>query len=96
MKNFTKYENKLPRVGAKATWDDPILVAYREENCRLRNLFKADALAAVGLTGHPKADRIFEIAWGQEFGNGFAAIYDLLKDLAELVLDQGSTPGGQA
>jgi hypothetical protein len=35
---------------------------YRKEKARLLELFKRDALADVGLAGHPKADRAWEFA----------------------------------
>lgn len=60
--------------------------AYDAEGQRLRDEFKADLLEEHGMTGHPKAEKAFELA--REFGEGdfhktsiyFYDLVDLIKD----------------
>lgn len=59
--------------------------AYREEDSRLAEEFKADALAEVGLTGHPKADKVYHLAWEYGHSAGFSEVMNYLPDLADLV-----------
>lgn len=58
---------------------------YRAEDSRLFEQFKEDALDDVGLKGHPKADKAWEIA--RSNGSGFEGIYNELNKLAEVLLD---------
>jgi hypothetical protein len=59
--------------------------AYREEESRLAEVFKADALAEVGLTGHPKADKVYSLATEYGHSAGFSEVMNYLPDLADLV-----------
>lgn len=59
---------------------------WAEEERRLRDLFKKDALEEVGLTGHPKANKAFEMAWDR--GDGYREVMVELEELAELLLDE--------
>jgi hypothetical protein len=59
--------------------------AYREEESRLTEQFKADALAEVGLTGHPKADKVYHLAWEYGHSAGLSEVMNYLPELAELV-----------
>lgn len=56
----------------------------REEDARLIALFKEDLEKEYGTVGHPKADRLFEMAWshGDSLHLDVAYHYD---DLSELV-----------
>lgn len=53
------------------------------EQARLRNLLKSDLEAEYGLSGHPKADRVFEIAWqhGSLNLHAVVALYEAMVDL---------------
>ena len=57
---------------------------YQEEEVRICNLFKQDALADVGLADHPKAEKIYAHAYDRGHSGGFSEIYNALIDLAEL------------
>ena len=61
--------------------------AYQDEEFRLRALFKRDALEDVGLTGHVKADKAFDLAWAEGHVDGYSSVYDQLVPLADLLLD---------
>ena len=47
--------------------------------------FKEDALEDVGLTGHPKAEEVWCLAWQYGHAGGFNDVYNYLGELAELV-----------
>lgn len=47
--------------------------------------FKADLLQAHGVTGNPKADRAFSIAWEQGHSCGYSEVAIVFEDLAELI-----------
>ena len=80
--DFTKYENKLEFDYKKELTIDE----YLKENERLLNLFKQDALKAVGWTKHKKADEIFRHASVYLRGNSInkKLTFIKLKELAEL------------
>lgn len=60
---------------------------YVEEDKRLFNEFKRDALDYVGLLNHEKADRIFDKAWEKGHSGGLHEVFMNLEDLAELFED---------
>jgi len=60
--------------------------AYRQENVRLDNLFKADALEELGLTDHPKANRFFELCWNEGHGSGFYEVWNEMDKWSDLLI----------
>ena len=60
---------------------------YREEETRLMALFYKDAIDDVGLTGHPKADKAYSLAWEHGHASGLYEVHSWLQELAELVKD---------
>lgn len=58
---------------------------YREEEARLNALFRADLEVEHGLVGHPKAERLFEMAWDRGHSGGFREVAEHYAELAELV-----------
>jgi len=58
---------------------------YREENNRVREDFKKDALKEVDLSEHPNRHKIFEKAWDDGHANGYTSVLDELEELAELI-----------
>lgn len=47
--------------------------------------FKADLLQAYGVTGNPKSDRAFSLAWEQGHSCGYSEVAIVFADLAELI-----------
>lgn len=47
--------------------------------------FRSDAIEAVGLTGHPKADKVYAYAYQQGHSAGFSEVFNILQDVAEIV-----------
>lgn len=59
---------------------------YRMENHRLEQLFQKDAIDEVGLTNHPKAQKIFDKAWADGHSGGLENVMYHLEELADLIL----------
>jgi len=59
--------------------------AYREETSRLEAQFKADLLAELGITKHPKADALYRMAWDRGHSCGFSEVVSEAEELAELL-----------
>jgi hypothetical protein len=59
---------------------------YHKKEHDLYEQFKQDVLIEVGLAGHPKADKVFARAWERSHSSGYEEVFNVLEDLAELVL----------
>jgi len=57
---------------------------YERELAERMEEFTKDALAEVGLTDHPKAAKVFVLAWDQGHAGGYHEVFEKLEDLAEL------------
>lgn len=86
------YDHKLPYVTVpfKQRGQDPergaAAEAYQAEGKQLFAEFKHDALMAVGLSGHPKAEQAWGMAWDDGHSEGYHRVLEILYDLAELML----------
>lgn len=85
LEDYSKQLLEYEQVSLKKYGED--ILKYDEENIRLQNQFKADALEEVGLTGHPKAEKAFSLAYEEGHSGGFSDIYCHLCNFAELLLD---------
>jgi len=56
---------------------------YFVHTAQLRDQFQIDLADELGLTGHPKWDKLYSLA--TEYGDGFEDIYNKASDLAELL-----------
>lgn len=56
------------------------------ETNRLNQLFQADLEAEYGLTGHPKAARLFGLAWERGHSSGYSDVAGCYSEFAELLL----------
>ena len=83
-------DNNYEYVSAKEARNDPAKARQRElygaDTARRHAEFKADVLEEVGLTGHPKADKVFEKAWEMCHSAGYSEVTNYMYDLADLVL----------
>lgn len=77
--NFDKYKNKFDYVTQREE--------YSKEEGRIHQEFYDDALRETGLTGHPKAGKIFAKAWEDGHSYGFQEVFIHLQNLAELFED---------
>lgn len=51
-------------------------------------LFRIQSIQAVGLTGHPKAIELYELAWKYGHNGGLDEVVNILADLAEIELGE--------
>lgn len=47
--------------------------------------FKKDAIAYVSITGHPKAEDCYSLAWAYGHSSGLSSVLEHLEDFAELL-----------
>jgi hypothetical protein len=59
--------------------------AYQDEKRDLEIAFRADLLAELGISSHPKAERLFEIAWERGHAMGLSEVVIEAETLAELI-----------
>jgi hypothetical protein len=64
-------------AAANAKW-----VADQKE---CREAFKRDLLADLGIADHPKADRLFELAWDYGHASGYSEVYNYALELVDLL-----------
>lgn len=58
---------------------------YNENTMKLYQQFKDDLADELGLTNHPKWDKLFEIAWEEGHGDGYEDVYYYAEKLSELL-----------
>ena len=51
-------------------------------------IFRIQAIKAAGLEGHPKANELYEVAWGSGHEGGRDEVLIHLVDLAEIFLEE--------
>jgi hypothetical protein len=61
---------------------------YHEENKRLQDEFRRDLIDKYKITGHPKADKIFNKAWDMGCSGGLQEVEYYFLDLVELFIDE--------
>lgn len=84
MYDFDKYKTTMPY--ATRSQDAAMFEAYMKDQARLEAMFKADALQAVGLTTHPRADNAFAYAWSKGHAYGYSEVFNVLQDIAEVLV----------
>jgi len=63
--------------------DQPRFSSPLPRDCR--DEFQKDCLEDLGLTNHPKAGRLFEIAWDYGHASGYHEVWSYIKELADLL-----------
>jgi hypothetical protein len=58
---------------------------YHEARFALEAEFKRDLFDQHGVTGHPKAERAFQLAWDYGHSSGFQEVANYFDDLADLL-----------
>lgn len=58
---------------------------HQEENRLIVEVFKADLFAYLNITGHPKAELLFNKAWGLGHPAGLYEVANIADDLVELI-----------
>ena len=59
---------------------------YSDAQTMMLERFKTDVLKEYGLEGHPKADKVFAMAWEEGHSAGYSEVAMWVEQLAELVL----------
>jgi hypothetical protein len=79
------YSTKLPYV---TNSKDPVgHDAYNYDQYRLDVEFKRDALEYVGLTNHPKRNKVWSMAWDHGHSSGWSEILYWIVEFSELLND---------
>ncbi len=61
--------------------------AYNAEANQLKEQFKRDLFEDLGIAGHPKAEKLFAMAWENGHSGGYKQVYDEADTLADLIRD---------
>lgn len=61
--------------------------AYQDDVARLTEEFMKDLIEEFGLTGHPKAQQAYNLAWERGHSGGLHEVYSNMGDLAPLLVD---------
>lgn len=82
---FVEIWQRITAPSPEATWRGRSRMDVTEVGRQVMERFKAEALAAVGLASHPKADRAFELAC--ERGGNLKEIFEELQRIADLLMN---------
>lgn len=61
--------------------------AYGSEQTRLEKEFKQDLFELHGVTGHPKAERCYALAWERSHSSGLEEVANCFDDFVDLIKD---------
>ncbi len=59
---------------------------YKKQTAYINNAFKNEVLTALGIASHPKAEKLWDMAWDKGHSHGFYQIASEAEELAELLL----------
>lgn len=76
--DWSRYTNSIP-------YEPHNRAAWKEEERRLRDIFKQDAFQELGIAGHPKRDLLFQISWDRGHSNGYSEVWCEMQELVELI-----------
>ena len=82
--NNNEYKTKMPFIPRRESPE--AFAMYKKEEARLEQEFKNDAIEAVGLKGHPKAEKAYALAWDHGHSAGFSDVLGYLSEFADLIL----------
>jgi hypothetical protein len=78
-----KYKNT--KTYASRREDREMWEAHQAEERRMYEQFRADLLDELDITGHPKAELLFEMAWRAGHADGYASVVYHAEELVELL-----------
>jgi len=79
------YKNNKPCGGGALKGERSNRAAYHQEERRLMDLFKEDLLLELGLRGHPKAEKLWQMAWDHGHADGLQDVLYWAEDFAQLI-----------
>lgn len=82
---FRLYDTKVPYVDSRK--DNDKYMAYIQDVYRLQMVFKKDALEHVGLSKHPKVEKIWIFAWEHGHSSGYDDVLNWLEELSDLMAE---------
>lgn len=87
------YKNDLPFPSLKDCDGDMLVrdqkrAQYRERERIIYSMFKRDALEALGVSDHPKVDKLWTLAWEHGHASGFHDVWSWLNELVVLIKDE--------
>jgi len=62
-------------------------IEYGNENARLGDEFIKDLEEEFGVTGHPKAGKLYSIAYSHGHSSGYSEVYNYYSEFVELIID---------
>lgn len=80
-----KYHAKGEYLTGKSDKARESRVQYRIEENKLRQLFKTELESEFGTASHPKANKLFEIAWSDGHAEGYESVANRYEELVELL-----------
>lgn len=86
------YKNKLPypdlkECGGDMLKRDQARAAFRRREGELYEEFRREALEALKMDTHPKADKLYRLAWEDGHAYGFSEVWTYLSKYSELLRD---------
>lgn len=86
LRGCAEVTKKTDELAAEWHQYDRLLKEYIKEQTELSTLFELDALACVGLTGHPRAGKAMAWAYERADRSGQDAVFIALQDAADLLI----------
>lgn len=84
--NYNDYKNDLPYPRHDLPKEEHATMrkAYRDRDKELKAKFRDDIEAEYDMTGHPKADKLWELAWEYGHSAGYSEVAIYYAELVEL------------
>lgn len=67
-----------------AEWKERLKL-YHEARRKVDARFRDDLLEALGIQNHPKANKLYDMAWEEGHSEGYRRVADVAEELAELL-----------
>lgn len=80
-----KYQSKLPYHYGHGEECGKVRQVYREDEQRLVRVFKEDLEKEFEVEGHPRSEKLFELAWDYGHSSGLSEVLNYYSDLVDLI-----------
>lgn len=84
-KDYRDFATILEGYEAKKLVFEAEKKAYQEDNARLKQQFKIDLLAELGISNHPKRESLYSLAWDYGHATGLYEVYIHAEKLVDLL-----------